>query len=45
MEQPKLKRQKSEKSEVSELDVDEDERAQLEAELMDAQIDFDKGKT
>lgn len=45
MEQPKLKRQKSEKSEVSELDVDEDERAQLEAELIDAQMDFDKGKT
>jgi protein-tyrosine phosphatase len=45
-EQPKLKRQKSVRDEVSEQqEGDEDDRAQLEAELMDAEMDFDKGKT
>jgi protein-tyrosine phosphatase len=46
LEQPRLKRQKSTKTEVSEqAEGDEDERAQLEAELMDAEMDFEKGKT
>jgi len=45
-EQPKLKRQKSVRDQVSEQgEGDEDDRAQLEAELMDAEMDFDKGKT
>lgn len=47
-EEPSLKRRKSEKSEVSmseQEEGDEDERAQLEAELMDAEFDFEKGKT
>lgn len=44
-EEPKLKRQKSLKSEASELnEVDEDERAQLEADLMDAEVDFEAGR-
>ncbi|KAF1950281.1 hypothetical protein CC80DRAFT_427227 [Byssothecium circinans] len=45
---PRLKRQKSTGNEVSvseSKDGFEIERAQLEAELMDAEIDFEKGKT
>ena len=46
LEQPRLKRQKSVKHDVSELEQgDEDDRAQLEAELIDAQMEFDNGKT
>lgn len=44
--EPQLKRQKSERSEASEQDEeDEDERAQLEAERMDSEVDFEKGAT
>ncbi|KAF1977050.1 tyrosine-protein phosphatase 2 [Bimuria novae-zelandiae CBS 107.79] len=39
---PRLKRQKSHKNGA---EGDEDERAELEAELLDAEMDFDKGKT
>ena len=39
------KAKKSRGSEVSQPEGDEDERAELEAELMDAQLEFDKGKT
>jgi len=42
---PRLKRQKSGPSEPSsQIEVDEDERTELEAELMESDIDFDKGK-
>ncbi|KAF2470282.1 tyrosine-protein phosphatase 2 [Lindgomyces ingoldianus] len=44
--EPKPKKPRpSKESEVSETDEDEDMRAQLEAELVDNQADFDKGKT
>ncbi|KAF2793694.1 hypothetical protein K505DRAFT_37341 [Melanomma pulvis-pyrius CBS 109.77] len=44
--EPKHKKPRpSMESEVSEIDEDEDMRAQLEAELIDAQMEFDKGKT
>ncbi|KAF2175622.1 hypothetical protein K469DRAFT_723905 [Zopfia rhizophila CBS 207.26] len=44
--EPKFKKPRpSRESEVSEADEDEDMRAQLEAELVEAQVEFENGKT